>query len=363
MIDYAGRNPRTVNFFKTLYFHNPDWVEANVSIMMATWIKYRDEVEDIVLRHPKLFPEFRKKGKGSVNFDFPDAPPLYSPGFHTDCWGTVWENIEKGLDSIAVEHPLDDWAKFDDWTPPDPERDAEFGVRDWDAVKKSIDADKAAGGRGTGGGLMHGFFYMRLFYLRGFENLMMDFGTGEPKLRELIKIVEDYCVHVTQRYLDLGAEFMGFGEDLGNQTALPISPAMWREWIKPSYEAIIGPCRDRDIPVYLHSDGHILPIIPDLMDVGVTMINPQIRANGLEGLKQLRGKIAIHLDLDRQLFPFASKQEIVDHIGEAFEALYLPEGGLSLNAECEPDVSLENIETICSTLEDICNIPDPDDVE
>ena len=40
-----------------------------------------------------------------------------------------------------------------------------------------------------------------------------------------------------------------------------------------------------------------------------------------------------------------------------FEALYLPEGGLMLHAECEPDVSLDNIEVICKTLEKICKPP------
>ncbi|MCU0503962.1 MAG: hypothetical protein MUC51_19760 [Anaerolineae bacterium] len=88
------------------------------------------------------------------------------------------------------------------------------------------------------------------------------------------------------------------------------------------------------------------------------LLNPQIRANGLDGLvKMAKGHVALHQDLDRQLFPFATPSEIEDHIGEVFEALYLPEGGLMLHAECEPDVSLDNIETICRVLEKICKPP------
>ncbi len=360
MIDYTGRSPRAVNFLKTIHFDHPAWIDGNIGIMMATWMKYKDEVMDIVLRHPRLFPGFKKGQMG--DYSFPNPGPLYSPGYHTDNWGTVWHNIEKGLDSIPVEYPLDDWSKFDDWKRPDVDVDMDFGTRDWDAAKKAIDSAKASGAIGSGGGLGHGFFYMRLYYIRGFENFMMDVGTDEPKLRELVKIIEDYCVHVTQRYIDMGTEYMIFGEDLGMQHALPLSPASWRKWIKPSYEAIMGPCRDRGIPVYLHSDGRILEIMQDLKDVGVTIINPQIRANGLEGLKEWRGRITMHLDLDRQLFPFASPQEIVDHFHEAKDALYLPEGGLMFNAECEPDVSLENIEAICTSMEEICGLPDPADV-
>jgi hypothetical protein len=97
-----------------------------------------------------------------------------------------------------------------------------------------------------------------------------------------------------------------------------------------------------------------------LIDVGVRLLNPQIRANGLEGLQQMaKGKVALNQDLDRQLFPFATPSQIEDHIVEVFEGLYLPEGGLMLYAECEPDIPLENIEVICKTFEKICHPPEP----
>ena len=82
---------------------------------------------------------------------------LYAEGNHVDNWGCVWKNIRKGLDSIVVEHPLDDWSKFDDYVPP------------------------------TSGGLPHGFMYMRLYYLRGFENFMMDL-IEEPFTEEDFKV-------------------------------------------------------------------------------------------------------------------------------------------------------------------------------
>ena len=359
MISYKGRKREVVNHLKTIYFDHPEWVQCHVSIMAATWMKYRDEVEDIVLSHPKVFPGFKK---GQIDFDFPSLPPLYEFGQHTDSWGTVWNNIERGLDSIPIEEPLSDWAAFDTWEPPDPLTQGDWGPQpDWNKVAENMKKSRESGGLASGGGLPHGMFFMRLYYLRGFDNLMLDMAMDDPRLYKLIKVVEDYNVAVIQAYIDAGAEIMGFGEDLGMQHALPISPDMWRKYVKPSYEAMFGPCRDRGIPVLLHSDGHINEIIPDLIDVGVTLINPQIRANGLENIEQvMKGKIAINLDLDRQLFPFASKQEIQDHMGQAYDTLFMEEGGLELNAECEPDVSLGNIEVIVETLEEILNLPDPE---
>lgn len=143
---------------------------------------------------------------------------------------------------------------------------------------------------------------------------MVDMAEGDPRLWPLIRVVERYNSTVINKSLALGADLVRLGDDLGLQAGLPMSPAMWRRYIKPSY--------------------------------------------GLSGLVELvKGKVAIHIDLDRQLFPFATPAQIEDHIGAVFEALYLPQGGLMIHAECEPDVSLENIDVICTTLGKICQFP------
>jgi uroporphyrinogen decarboxylase len=360
MISQAGRNKATVNYLQTIYFDHPQWTPCAIGFLPATWIRYGADLEELVLSHPRVFPQFRK---GSVDFRFGKmGNPLYELGRHTDCWGVVWDNIQRGLDSQPVGHPLADWSDFEQWKRrrPDPLTDDWWGPRNWQATREAMEAAKARGDLAAGGGLAHGFFFMNLYYLRGFEDLMLDFATGEPLLDELIAVLRDYCVGVVSEYLRLGAEIMYFGEDLGMQTALPISPAMWRKHVKPVYESIMGPCRDRGVPVYLHSDGHILEIIGDLIDTGVRIINPQIRANGLAGLQEhARGKVAINQDLDRQLFPFATPSQIEDHIGEVFEGLYLPAGGLMLLAECGPDVPLASIDAICRTFERLCELPDP----
>jgi hypothetical protein len=356
-IPYEGKNRRTVNYLKTIYFDHPEWTPWNIYIMPGTWTKYRSEAEDIVLRHPRLFPGYRR---GDRDFDLaPDL--LYEGGQHRDCWGALWDNLEPGLSSIVIEEPLHDWAAFESWTPPDPLRDDVFGPRDWDKVARDMQAARERGDLATGGGLQHGLMYMRLYYLRGFENLMLDLATADPRLDRLIEIVLRYNVAVIQKYLELGAEYISLGDDLGQQRALPVSPAMWRRVFKPCFEAIIGPCRDRGVPVYLHTDGHVLEIIPDLIDCGVRVINPQIGANGLEGLQRYaRGRVAINIDFDRQFFPFATPSQVEDHLHKVFEGLYLPEGGLMVYAVCGPDVSLENIERICCTLEVLCHPPAPE---
>ena len=364
MISYAGKNRRTVNNLKTIYFDNPEWTPATAYFLPATWMKHRQALEDLILEHPRVFPGYKK---GSVpDYDFKGAmgSPLYEPGLHKDCWGSVWKNIARGLDSQVEVEPLTDWGTFEEWKKhlPDPMKDAEFGPRgDWETIRKSMAENKAKGGLATYCPLMHGFFFMRLYYLRGFENLMMDMALDDERLHELIGILDEYNTTVVKKTLDMGAEEVILAEDLGMQKMLPISPAMWRKFVKPSYEATAGQCRDRGAVVYLHSDGHILEIIPDLIEVGVRTLNPQFRANGLEGLQEVaRGKVALNQDLDRQLMPFATPSELEDHVGEVFEGLYMKKGGLALVAECGPDVPLANVEAICKTFEKLCKLPEPE---
>jgi len=345
------KNERTDNFLRAAEFRYPKWIPATVGLMPATWRKYREDLERIVLDHPKIFPDFKK---GSVNFDAIGSPS-YRRGRVKDSWGCVWENVEEGLEGMVVEHPLADWEALESYRPPDPLRQAEFGPRgDWEEVRKRLEEAKRKG-RLAVGGLFHGFMYMRLYYLRGFENLMMDIATDDPRLPRLIGMVLEHNMRLINKWLELGVEMMTFGDDLGMQDRLPMSPEKWRKYLKPCYAKMFGACRDAGVLVYFHSDGYLLDIIPDLAECGVTILNPEVKPNTLQGLeRRAKGKVCIDLTLDSQLFPFATPQQIRDHIKEAIEVLGSEEGGLMLYAECEPDVPLRNIEAICDALEEWC---------
>ena len=180
----------------------------------------------------------------------------------------------------------------------------------------------------------------------------MDFAEEPPELQKMIDIVLEYNMGEIRRMLQNPPPMAHFGDDLGMQTSLPISPEKWRKYLKPCFAKMYGLCHDAGTTVYMHTDGHIIPIIQDLVDAGVNVVNPQIRANGLDRLVDAcKGKVCVNLDLDRQLFPFCKPEEIDGHVREAVEKLGSPEGGLWLSAECGPDVPLATIEAICQALE------------
>ena len=307
------------DYIKAATFNTPDRIPINVSLLPATWAKYGKDLQKLCLDYPQLFANVSDTQE--VRYY---TPPSYRAGKFTDAWGCIWENISEGYESIVKGHPL-------------PNREDVWNLR---APEEDI-------------GLPHGFMYLRLMDLRGFEELMIDFAEEPPELQHLIDIVRDYNVRQTQIALKNkpDREVFSFGDDNGMQHSLPISPDTWRKYVKPAYKAIYDVIKSAGKLVYMHTDGCIWPVIMDMKEAGVDIINPQIRANGLENLQRVcKGKICMDLDLDRQLFPFATPAKIKEHIEECTKALYLPEGGLMLTAECAADVPLENIDAICKTL-------------
>jgi hypothetical protein len=310
---------------KSLTFDYPEAIPVSVGILPAAWIKHRESLSRLVSQYPAIFDNPETAGR---NYDAIHTS-TYVYGDHVDAWGCVWSNIKTGMEAIVTGHPV-------------PNRE---DVRTLEAP-----ADDT--------GFPHGFMYLRLQDLRGFEELMVDFAEEPPELQLLIDTVLTY--NLRQAGIRLGAlrqagvvdAIVSFGDDLGMQDRLPISPKKWRKYLKPCYAAIYGPFQEAGYHVYMHSDGHILEVIPDLVDCGVEVINPQVRANGLEALAQVcRGKVCVDLDLDRQLFPFATPRAIDDHVREAVEVLGSPAGGLWLKAEIGDDIPLENIAAIFNALD------------
>jgi len=350
MTDVPDISARKDNFLRAARFQHPDWIPCKLGLLPASWQQYGKDLEELVLRYNRLFPDYTP---GSYERHV-EVQPNYRAGHATDAWGCVWDNIREGLAGAVVESPLADWRALESYQLPDPLAVDCWGRPvDWQAWRRQLMETRQAGGL-AGADLEHGLMYMRLYYLRGFENFMMDVALREPKLYELRDLILDYNMVRIEKLLGLGAEIVYFADDLGHQRSLAIRPDQWRDLLKPCYQRMFGPCKEAGMLVCLHSDGHILEIIDDLCQCGLDIINAQVRANGLDGLRQAaRGKLAIDLDLDRQLFPFASPAEIRGHILEAREALCSPEGGLMLAAECGPDVPLENIDAILAVLDEI----------
>lgn len=303
-------------------------VHSHVSITYPVWEQYGEKLDWLQGFSPHVGVGISRSSGRTANSEV------------TDVWGCHWVYPLESLDGICVKHPVASWSDLPSYTPPDPEK-----FTDWEQARKNIEATKAAGNVASGG-TDHGFIFLRLTYLRGFENAMMDIADERPEFQELIGIVEGYWMGVVQRWVEAGVDTVGFGDDLGLQHALPMSPDAWRRCIKPSYERIFSYCRSNGVHVSLHSDGYIVDIIPDLIECGVSVINPQDLVNGLDNIERLaKGKVCIHLDIDRQdITVFGTPDQVDAHIRNCIQSLGSPKGGLSFVWGVYPGTPLENIE-------------------
>lgn len=310
---------------KALRFEGPELIPVSVGILPAAWMDKREALDELVHRYPEVCG-----GQAQEDRDYEAVGGTYVSGDHIDAWGCVWQNVYTGRESIVTGHPV-------------PQRQDIRGLK-----MPAVDV-----------GLPHGFMYLRLQDLRGFEELMVDFAEEPPELQLLIDTVLEY--NLRQVRLRLEAEgpadngegrIFYFGDDLGMQDALPMSPAKWRQYLKPCFERIYRPVKAAGHYVYMHTDGHIAEIIGDLVDCGVDVVNPQIGANGFDALVEVaKGRVCVDLDLDRQRMPFWTPADIDAHVREAVERLGAREGGLWLKAEIGDDVPLANAEAIFQALE------------
>ena len=136
------------------------------------------------------------------------------------------------------------------------------------------------------------------------------------------------------------------GDDLGTQKSLLISPASYREFIKPAERELYALIHKKapQTALFRHVDGAIFSVIPDLIDVEVNVLNPvQTSANGMDArrLKEACGNtITFHGAVEKME---ASIDELVAEVKERIDVL-APGGGYML-ASCNHmiDVRPENI--------------------
>ena len=332
------------NYLRTINFNYPQWIPVSIGINFLSMIEHKQDMESVLTKFPEFFPGFKA---GTVNYS------QYGDGsidiVENDTWGYKWHYRMVGIEGCVIDPPIDDWSKFDTYQAPDSDIYLDKGgKRDWETEFAQIAAQKQSGEPVTRG-LIHGFMFLRLQYLRGFENLMMDMFDEEPKLFELTKLIDRENLKVVKKYCEANVDVMLLPEDIGAQNSMIISREMFQKYIIPSYRKLILPCKQNDIKVAIHSDGYILDILDDLIEVGMDIINPQDLCNGIDNLaKALKGKVSIQLDLDRvQITPSGTRNEIFELIEQEVKMLGSKEGGLEFVYGVYPPTGPDQVAYVC----------------
>jgi len=265
---------------------------------------------------------------------------------YTDEWGVGWKNVEyetrfgKGRYTEIVGHPLADDDAIDSYQPPDPNR-PELYVEAERVIKEYKDEYWIVGVTVT-------TIFETAWALRGYEKTLMDLVVYPDFVERLFDIPFNYHLTAAKRLVEMGVDMIWIGDDMGAQDRMLISPDTWRRFFKPRMATLISTLKsiNPDVKIAYHSDGNIYPIIPELIEIGLDVLNPiQPRSMAPEKVKREYGdRLCFWGSMDEQYtLPFGTPAEVEKEVTTRLKTLG-KNGGLIIGPthHVQLDTSLEN---------------------
>lgn len=292
----------------------------------------------------------------SVGLQAPDRPDhveeiqvLTEPGEWSDEWGTRWGHRTGGIGASPVDVPIKDWSQLDDYLAhlmPDPNASGR--------LDKALPVLEMHGESKYCVGVIHLSLFERLHCLRGMENAFTDFYTNQREVSRLLEALSDYLLQLTRRWLALPVSAIFVGDDWGSQTCMMVSLDLWRKYFRPHYRRVFDEIHRAGKQVIFHSCGHVFGIIPDLIDLGLDVLDPvQPGAMNIQEVaKKFGGKISFCGAIDDQRLEDYSPQQVRDIVRRTIDTLGRPFGcgyiGSPANSVA-PTVPFENLDALFQT--------------
>ncbi len=268
----------------------------------------------------------------------------YTPGLHTDEWGCTFTNIQAGVIGEVKDPILGDTLSWRDYAPP------------YDILPSDIAGARDKVDRACGASSMFILAaccprpWERYQFLRGTENAMMDIMLDADEALVLLGKIHGFYMRELEFWVKTGVDGINFMDDWGAQRQLLIPPALWREYFKPLYKDYCDIAHAAGKYVFMHSDGYIQEIYPDLVEIGVDALNSQLFCMDMAELAMIaRGRLAFWGEIDRQhVMPAKDSKKGRDAVRKVASHLYDPAGGVIVQFELtpgsNPDVALAVLE-------------------
>lgn len=235
---------------------------------------------------------------------------------YTDLWGITWRRVPfadgTGHYTEIVSHPLGgEDKKLLSYRTPDPEEPGQYNELK-DLIERHGKTHCIVGG-------ILGSVFEGPWYLRGMEQFLQDLVFNKDYAEQLMDIVMGFHLKAGLKMIDMGCDILLAGDDVGTQDRMLISPAMWKEFIKPRYASLFQKYKNANpqIKIATHICGSVEPIIPDLIETGVDILNPVQPLSMDPGkLKQRFGKnISFWGGVDDQkVLPFGDAEAVKEEV-------------------------------------------------
>lgn len=188
--------------------------------------------------------------------------------------------------------------------------------------------------------------------LVGFEKFLVDLKLqAEYAFLLLDKVLEEWALPCGKQLVELGVDILWVGDDFGTQRGMLLSPDLWRKHFKPRYAYLLREWKrlNPELKIAYHSCGSIVPIIPDLVAIGVDILNPvQPGAHGMDLAmlkKQWFGKLCLFGGVDEQnVLPFGTPHDVAEEVKRRIMEAGMGGGFIiAPSHNIQPDTPLENI--------------------
>lgn len=276
-------------------------------------------------------------------------PPI-APGARMDIWGVAHEPGGAAAKHMThMRHPLERMTSVDELQAyPWPE----FEKADWSFAKSEVERIQAQGLAAQV--WMECTIWEVAWYLRRMDLLLMDMAAEDEMAVWLLDKVTDLACLRARKYAEAGADILALGDDLGMQSTILMSQEMYRTWLKPRLKKVIDAARavKPDIIIQYHSCGYVLPLIDDLIEAGIDVLNP-VQPECMDVNKVIRefgDRLSFNGTLGTQTtMPFGTPDEVCK-VTRANLEMAGQRGGLLCcpTHMLEPEVPWENIEAYVS---------------
>jgi len=187
--------------------------------------------------------------------------------------------------------------------------------------------------------------------LRGMAPAMMDMVDDPELARTMLNRCMDFAIQLGEAACDrFPLDWLWTGDDVAAQSGMMISPKSWRNLIKPGLQRVFQVGKSRGLWVAYHCCGGLRPIIPDLIEIGLDVLNPiQGNCPGMDPLtlkREFGDKLTFMGGVDTQnLLPYASVSEVRRATAELIQGMAADGGGYILAAShtIPPETPDENI--------------------
>lgn len=164
---------------------------------------------------------------------------------------------------------------------------------DWDAPRAKAEAIRAEGKLATV--LMGTGIFEQVHFLMGFEDALTALIEHPDEMHELIECITEYRIRYAVHICDkLHPDVILSHDDWGTKNALFMKPEIWREFFKEPYRRFYEAIRSRDVIAIHHADSYLVPIVEDMVEIGIQVWQGVLPENNVPKLlRQLDGRMAL----------------------------------------------------------------------